>query len=716
MAVEALGLTLGALSVFAPIFNAGEDLARGFELTRSFGEDYKVIQRQLDVQYARLERTLERRVGDLPEREQSMPDPKVIQLLAEMKKHYEDRQRLMQHHGKCTVFHQDLQHTSNNPANTYDEANLAPPPTPSTGNATTPDQSTTQVEVAVQERDSAIPGHLKSARKERSKAGIMKKLHPKLFRAQGSKLDKEKAGHKTLEGKEAPEKEESTKVADEDGSMRKSESIKTGAASLGRHSGSIFETAEVRDEYERQRDAASNVQAGSRWSRRVSWAYSDKRTLMDRIDSLSRCNNEVERLLDANKQSRPTLLLRATQQTSTLSSTAQMVSEALKRVHESLLVLNSHSENNPLSHLSIQLREDCEANRRELASIPEVQLRDDSYVFNLQEQKRGDFESTADLLLVETLKYPSNGQDKRLDTNGISDSLQELKTLGPLDQGKHTPSGKVETWGFFRHPSHENDTNVLFHDSSSQWCSPSDLAGILASSNYIDHINPTHIIQLARLIMTSHIFFSPVRQSLAVEPRPNHFRYFCRVGQEARNWNIDDPIVLRPWLSCAFGSPQRYVLGEGSGIAKYSHSSTVELGLLLYQIYAGENLDYGDGQNGLMKARTRALRELNKVDCAVGITPAEIVQDLLSPNTLVSADGEMVYKNETEYILNAITTLASYEHHVQDTVTATERAPNKFSGSAHSFEDPPTMYRTLDEQGTHAGTGAGKAGYGSQSE
>ena len=546
----------------------------------------------------------------------------------------------------------------------------------------------------------------------------MKKLQPRFFGAQGSKLVKEKAGNRTLEGKEATKKEESTMVADEEESMGKSESIKTGAASLGRHSGSIFETAEVRDEYERQRDAASSVQAGSRWSRRVSWAYSDKQTLMNRIDSLSRCNNEVERLLDASKLSRPTLLLRATRQTSTLSSTAQMVSKALKRVHESLLVLNSQSENTPMSHLSIQLREDCEANRRELASVPEVQLRDDSYVFNLQQQNQGDLESTADLLLVEALKYPSNGQDDRLDTNGISNSLQELRTLGPLDRGKHTPSGNVETWGFFRHPSNEHDINVLFHDSSSQWRSPSNLAGILASSNYSDHINPTHIIQLARLIMTSHIFFSPVRHSLAVEPRPHHFRYFCKVGQDVSNWNIDDPIVLRPWLSCSFGSPQRYVLGEGSGIAKYSHSSTVELGLLLYQICAGENLDYGNGDNGLMKAKTRALRELNKVDCAVGITPAEIVQDLLSPNTLVSADGETVYKDETEYILNAITTLASYEHHVvEDTVTATERVHIKFSGSAHAFQEPPpTMYRTLDEYSIHAGTGAGKAGYGSQSE
>ena len=498
--------------------------------------------------------------------------------------------------------------------------------------------------------------------------------------------------------------------------MTESESIKTGAASLERHSGSIFEKTYISDEYERQRDAASTVQAGSRWSRRVSWAYSDKKTLLTHIESLSRFNNEVERLLDANKQSRRTLVQRATRQTSSLSSTAQMVSKALKRVHESLLKLNSQSENTP-SQLSIQLREDCEANRRELAPVPEVQLRDNSYVFNFQEQRDDHLERTAELLLVETLKNPSDRQDNRPDTKHIRESLQELRTLGPLGRGKHTPFGKVETSGFFRHPSHEDDIHVLFRESSSQWRSPSNLAGILASSDYRDHINPTHIIQLARLIMTSHIFFSQIRQSLGVEPRPIHFRYFCKADQDARNWNIDDPIVLRPWLSCGFGSPQRYVLGEGSGIAKYSRSSMVELGLLLYQICAGENLDYGNGDNGLINAKTRALRELSKVDCAVGTTLAEIVQDLLSPNTLVSADGETVYKDETDYILDAITTLASYEHHVEDTATGTEHAHIKFPGNAFSFQEPPpNMYRILNGYGVHVGAGAGEVGHGSQSE
>ena len=566
----------------------------------------------------------------------------------------------------------------------------------------------------MQESIPAISNH--PAFKERSKGNILKKLQPRFFGAQGSRSVKDKTRNKTLEGKEATEKEENTKVADRGGSLRESESSKTGAASSEKQSGSIFEKGYIKDEFERQRDAASTVQAGSRWSRRVSWAYSDKQTLLDLIESLSRCNNEVEWLLDANKQTRRTLVQRATRQTSSLSSTTQMVSGALKRVHESLLRLNSQTENTP-SQLSIQLREDCEANRRELAPVPEVQLRDDSYVFNFQEQREAHLESTAELLLVETLKKPPDGQDDRPDTEHIRESLQELRTLGPLGRGKYTPSGKVETRGFFRHPLHEHDIHVLFHESSSQWHSPSDLAGILASSNYRKHINPTHIIQLARLIMTSHIFFSQIRQSLAVEPRPIHFRYFCKADQDASNWNIGDPIVLRPWLSCGFGSPQRYVLGEGSGIAKYPHSSRVELGLLLYQICAGENLDYGNGDNGLMNAKWEALRELSKVDFAVGTTLAEIVQDLLSPKPLLSLDGETVYKDETDYILDAITTLTSYEHHVEDTATGTEHARIKFPGSAHSFQEPPpNMYRVLDGHGVHVGAEAEEVGHGSQSE
>ena len=346
----------------------------------------------------------------------------------------------------------------------------------------------------MQESLSAIPNHLIPAVRERSKGNILKKLQPRFFGAQGSKSVKDKTRNKPLEGMEATKREENTKVADREGSMRKSESIKTGAASLGKNSGSTFEKAYISDEYEWQRDAASTVQAGSRWSRRISWAYSDKQTLLTHIESLSRCNNEVERLLDANKQSRRTLVQRSTRQTSSLSSKAQMVSKALIRVHESLLKLNSQSEDTPPSQLSIQLREDCEANRRELAPVPEIQLRDDSYVFNFQEQKEGHSESTAELLLVESLKQPSDRQANMPETEQIRESLQELRTLGPLGQGKHDQSGKVETWGFFRNPSHEHDIHVLFHESSSQWPSPSDLAGILASSDYRDHINPTHII------------------------------------------------------------------------------------------------------------------------------------------------------------------------------------------------------------------------------
>ena len=143
----------------------------------------------------------------------------------------------------------------------------------------------------------------------------------------------------------------------------------------------------------------------------------------------------------------------------------------------------------------------------------------------------------------------------------------------------------------------------------------------------------------------------------------------------------------------------------------------VELGLLLYKICAGENIDYGNRDNGLRRAKLRALKELSKVAYAVGTTLAEIIQDLLFPNTLVPPDGETAYKDETEYILDAITPLTSYEHHVEDTVTGTEHAHIQFPGKAPSFQEPPpNMYRVLDGHGVHVGVGAGEVGHESQSE
>lgn len=484
----------------------------------------------------------------------------------------------------------------------------------------------------------------------------------------------------------------------------------TAPPSSGRQSQtSVLDLQRVNEEYTRQRKAASSLQSSTPLHRRISWAIAARNNLSALIDDLQRGNNEIESLLDAAHVHGSALLLPPTEKTSVLSSVVRLVGGALKRLHDSLVKVNAGVDSVQPCRLSIQLREDCEANRHELAQEPNVQLRDDSYVFNLQRHRSEEPQDTTNLLLAETLKNHPAGQASPPPSLDGVESMHELRALiVPDSADKSNPIDGVETLGFIRTPSRDQDTHILFHDASRQWCSPVDLSGILRSPEYRQHMNPRHIVQLTRLIMTSHLYLLSVQQALDVDPRPTHYRYFGKVGEDAKFWKIDDPLVLRPWLSFGFGSrTRRYQLGEGSGIAKATGSAVVALGLVLYQVCAGDNVEYGSGDNGLMIAKSRALKELNRVDNSVGSTVSDIIESLLSPATLNSTNGGSGYNNEIEFILNAITTLATYENFVEDTATSSEIAQVSFQGQVGSQEEPPpdperSNTARLEEQRSYA--------------
>lgn len=92
--MEPVSTTLGAVVLFEPFFNACKSIRHDYRLTQTFGEDYLVVQRHIDTQYARLEQLSKRPVRDLPGYERinvrNEDDPttkRIISLLAEMKEH-----------------------------------------------------------------------------------------------------------------------------------------------------------------------------------------------------------------------------------------------------------------------------------------------------------------------------------------------------------------------------------------------------------------------------------------------------------------------------------------------------------------------------------------------------------------------------------------------------------------------------------------------------
>ena len=80
------------------------------------------------------------------------------------------------------------------------------------------------------------------------------------------------------------------------------------------------------------------------------------------------------------------LLFPATRETGVLSEDAQLVKEALQSLHEALIRVNVRSEDRQPYQLSVQLREDCGLNKEELAREPNLRIRENSLVFNIQRQ------------------------------------------------------------------------------------------------------------------------------------------------------------------------------------------------------------------------------------------------------------------------------------------------------------------------------------------
>jgi hypothetical protein len=63
--VEPVSVTLGAVALLFPIYDACDRLYHGYKLTRSYGDDFEIVQLKLQMQFCRLDVTAKRKVIDL---------------------------------------------------------------------------------------------------------------------------------------------------------------------------------------------------------------------------------------------------------------------------------------------------------------------------------------------------------------------------------------------------------------------------------------------------------------------------------------------------------------------------------------------------------------------------------------------------------------------------------------------------------------------------
>ena len=423
---------------------------------------------------------------------------------------------------------------------------------------------------------------------------------------------------------------------------------------------------------EQQTSDTEVLQSSTGFPKRARWAIVDWKKLHDNLEHIRVSIDGLHSLLRLEYSYWP----RASpaKQQKAANSALLPVRKALRRLHHGLTGLNDASQ---IDHqLSIQLREHWDNSSAELSSLPDVEVRDGSYVFSIQKSESSGPEADFVLLLVETPKEVPDSQDEDTRTT----NLPRMTNLdGPKDTAMSStsdPISRIETWGYFSTPqrrSISNDLHIVYRATNS-WRSPLNLADILSDPSYLEHMTPIEIIWLAKLLVTSHLCFLPVQRELNVQPRPSNYRFYCEPDNEFDPWVDGNPLVLKPFLSIGFGTSQKSTFGALSEFNHPPYASVMELGLVLYQIGAGRVINYGTGRAGLAQAKAKILRELERdsiVDAVAGSSYVSIIEGCLNMWTryrLYSDDLAAMQRREVEYLSEVVAQLSDDLQLLEDTV------------------------------------------------
>ncbi len=425
----------------------------------------------------------------------------------------------------------------------------------------------------------------------------------------------------------------------------------------------ILKSDEIEVELARQKQEGKALKKSTWFHQRVHWQRHHKETLRSSIEQIRRGNNDLESLLQLCALKDSSRALPCSDNLEDFWPVVNRIEQALGSLHEDLMVVNVSTESHDPFVLSVQLKEDHDENRKDLDQDPKVRLRPGSFVFNIHRYTSGSGDGGSSLLLVETAPAKSS-------TRLLTSQSKELHNLDKPTELEASPSPQlVEQWGYFPAQGSEN-LHIVYHDTQGQWSSRATLADILTGRDFRQRISPVQVVQLAHMVTSAHLYLGAVKGK-CVDPRPTNYRFY-RTSDEEDIWDDSMPLVLRPWISFGFGQrPPPRKIGGGSGPARAPNASMIELGLLLYQIGSGDNLDYGLGASGLAAAKAEALKSLNILDRRVGTTYVDIVRNILefkAPASYLTTGN--VKNEETEYVKKAISSLLEYEQVLENTVVA----------------------------------------------
>ncbi|OCL02110.1 hypothetical protein AOQ84DRAFT_383019 [Glonium stellatum] len=662
MVVEPVGATLAVVGLLKPAFEACRELYKVYKLTQSFGKDYDVARRDFEFQIVRLEAISKRKLGFIkaefqPWDENDPITQQAISKLVVLKSHFGTCNRILKKYHDMETQEKDDDSTPTIRDQTALESDQSKPPTALATRKTTRSSALSKnnpnVTVSPSSRVfSRMKTHLMKLNWHiRKKARRNMSPQPSLAVSQNTSLST------------SPNDSQGTPLKSPPGispSPTNSTTRTAASTALTSISASVLNENRVVHAEREQEDHSNTLQCSNNIFRRVEWAADDKTLFISEIKEIRDCNTDLEDLLKYREPRNAGLILDLDNLVASPIRNVSRIQQALKRLHEALASANGHSSNDSV-RISIKLAANCEDAAQDLAEEDNLSLRDDSYMFVLQVHGSTHQGSGAVEMLAETTYItrssstsPQGGQDAEQNTMPKLSNLHQ--TIRKIQIG--TNDNIFDSLGYLARSGSPWDRHHLFYDTQNEWYNTQTLDNVLETKDFREKLNPIQRVQLSNLISITHLYFGLVRPTCA-DARPSHFVFYTTT-KEAPIWNEFEPFVLNPYLFIGFGSrkPARNPGAYSGRVKERSANAVVELGLLLHQIGSCTKLDYGEGSEGIRRAKEKALNTLHLVDQRSGGKFAEVIEMCLNwKGTPLAAAGE----EEWEVIERVVKWLIGYE-------------------------------------------------------
>ncbi|KAL8689206.1 MAG: hypothetical protein Q9218_005071 [Villophora microphyllina] len=583
--VEPVGLTLGAIGLLFPIYQACERLHRGYKLTQAFGDDWQIIQLRLDMHYSRLESTTTTSVPSLKEfanpgdvYNKDHPTTSIIlRTLSTIKKQFEAVHKLNEHY-----------HQKENEDETANEASQAGPPSDCGSVAAVQgiDQSDLAVSTSPKEHD----GQSVVERKRLSKSGrFFHRFTWERFR----------------------------RSSPSSSSTSSQTAVDFPAAS------GLLNTDRVQAVANQTAEAAQGYLKSTSFKKRVKWARKDRNIMFKIIDVLEFSNGYLEKILVCKEPQDPARLMQPPDEDAAWLLESRKIQPALKRLHESLRNMNTKNEKHDPWYLSLEIRTNFDQTRQDVMNtLYEWDMSETAYYFTFQRQDNVDGE--ASYFISETSADPSERKSR------MSGQPQDNLSAWHLDRASdffHTgPLEGYEQWGSIWAASRKEDQHWLYHAKEQKSFCRKTLASYLANIETDGIMNAYTRVRLALLIAVTYVHVKLIRLSCE-DIDISSFKYY-QAADEGKNvpWDDNHPLILKPFLDFGFGRKLPVRIGARDNVSPNQGSYVVNLGLLLYQVGTCSYLGPPSGNtNVLREAQKEAINGLHQLDLKVCGKFAEIV-------------------------------------------------------------------------------------------